>query len=162
MIRRVKSVFVADIACQELSPTGLEYYIEASDGNNTAVFPASSPAMPLSLVATDSRDQTPPGRPGELAVKDQTLHWSPATGDVFSYRIYRGSNPDFSPGPATLLTYVDKSTTRFKDGAAGFDGQPLRGVWYYRVSAVDFAGNEGPAAPAVRSRFPEKGQPTPE
>jgi len=154
MTRRIKSVFVADIPSRELSPVGLEYYIQATDGSNPAVFPASAPEMPFSLVTTDSLDRKPPGPPGELSVKDRTLQWKMATGDVFWYRIYRGSQPDFSPGGATLLTYVEKDTTDFKDFGAGFDGRPLQGVWYYRVTAVDSAGNESPATPVAGVAFP--------
>ena len=154
MIRRVKSVFVADILGTELSPAGLEYYIEATDGDNPAVFPAGAPAMPLSLVTTASPDRQPPAAPGALTVRDQTLQWDKADGDVFWYRIYRSDKAEFSPGGATLLTYVAKSTTSFKDTAAGFDGQPLQGVRYYRVTAVDATGNEGPATPAIGIEFP--------
>jgi hypothetical protein len=75
---------------------------------------------------------------------------------VFWYRIYRGEKPYFSPGAATLLTYVEKSTTGFEDSAAGFDGRPLQGVRYYRVSAVDAAGNEGSATAAVGVEFPSR------
>ena len=156
MTRRVRSVFVADIPGHVLSPAGLEYFIEATDGDNPSVFPASAPEMPLSLVATNSPGRMPPGPVKDISVKDQTLQWSPATGDVFWYRIYRGDKADFSPGGATLLTYVEKNTVSFKDSAAGFDGQPLQGVRYYRVTAVDAAGNEGPATQAVSVEFPSR------
>lgn len=86
--------------------------------------------MPLSLVATEVADVTPPETPEELAIEDGVLEWRPARGDVFWYRIYRSDRPDFTPGAATLLTYVDKGTTRFKDDAPGLDGRPLRGTWY--------------------------------
>ena len=95
----------------------------------------------------------PPGPAGEIQANDQTLEWSPATGDVFWYRIYRSDKPDFIAGPATLVTYVDKSTTRFRDSAADFDGQAMQGVRYYRVTAVDAAGNESPATAAVSIKF---------
>jgi hypothetical protein len=178
MTRRVRSVFAADIPGSEVTLAGLEYYITATDGDNPAVFPPSAPALPLSLVVTASSGVTPPGQPGGLVVKDQTLQWNPGGGEVFLYRIYRGRQPDFAPGGATLLTYVDKSTTRFKlawsvaaalperlayvdknitrfkGSAPGFDGQPLQGTWYYRVTALNFAGDESPATPAVAVDFP--------
>ena len=156
MIRRVRAVFVADIPGSDLAPAGLEYYIQATDGCNPAVFPASAPAMPLSLVTTDSPNRKPPGKPDTLSVKDQTLHWTPATGEVFWYRIYRSDQPDFPAGGATLLTYVEKGTTSFKDSAAGFDGLPMQGVRYYRVTSVDAAGNESHSSTTVDIEFPPK------
>lgn len=113
MTRRVRSVFAAEIPGSEVTVAGLEYYIAATDGDNPAVFPPSAPALPLSLVVTAASGGTPPGRPGGLVVKDQTLQWNPGGGEVFVYRIYRGRQPDFAPGGATLVTYVDKDTTRF-------------------------------------------------
>ena len=149
MVRRVRSVFVADIPGSDLSPAGLEYYIQATDGDNAAVFPPAAPRMPLSLIVTDGIDRMPPEPAGKIQVNNQTLEWRPAAGDVFWYRIYRSNTLDFAAGPATLVTYVDKSTTRFRDVAADFDGQPLQGVRYYRVTAVDAAGNESPATAVV-------------
>ncbi len=155
MERRVRSVFTAAVPAAQVTAAGLEYYIEATDGTNSAVFPPSAPAMPLSLIATEPADRTPPGSPGEFVIDDQTLQWRPAPGDVHWYRIYRGARPGFHPGPATLLTYVAKDTTRFRDGAPGFDGLPLRGACYYRVTAVDAAGNESPPTPARMVRMAE-------
>ena len=80
MARRVRSVFVADIPGQRShSLAGLEYYIQATDGDNAAVFPASAPAMPLSLVATGFPGRTPPGAPGGLAVKDRVPAMEPGS-----------------------------------------------------------------------------------
>ena len=158
MTRRVRSVFVAEVSSKELTPAGLEYFIQATDGDNTAVFPASAPAMPLSMVTTAAPDTPPPGPPGILSVKDQTLQWGPASGEVFWYHIYRSDKAGFSPSGATLLTYVEKNTTSCKDSAADFDGRPLQGVRYYRVTAVDAAGHEGPPTPAVSAELPLPGQ----
>jgi len=151
MTRRVRSVFAAEIPGPQVTSVGLEYYIRGTDGDNAAVFPPSAPEMPLSLVATESPARKPLGAPGPLTVKDRVLEWVPGTGNAFLYRIYRGREPDFAPGPATLLTYVEGATTRFEDGAPGFDGRPLSGRTYYRISAVDRAGNESGASPAVTS-----------
>jgi len=44
---------------------------------------------------------------------------------------------------------VARDTHAFKDEAPGFDGKALQGARYYRVTALDFAGNESAAtAPA--------------
>ncbi|MCX6872395.1 MAG: carbohydrate-binding protein [Verrucomicrobia bacterium] len=154
MARKVKSIFVANIPVNHVTAAGLEYYIEATDGDNAAAFPPSAPAMPLSWVVTDAAPHAAPASPGGLTVRDQALQWNEPGGDVFWYHIYRGDKPDFGPGPATRVTYVAKGTTGFKDTAAGFDGQPLRGIWHYRVTAVDFAGNESPATATVAVEYP--------
>src|SRR4029453_9050684 len=61
------------------------------------------------------------------------LHWgvSPAS-DFASFRLYRGSSSGFVPGPGTFV--VETPDTGYVDsGVAGS---------YYKVSAVDFNGNE--------------------
>ncbi len=65
------------------------------------------------------------------------LHWgvSPAA-DFATFRLYRGSSADFVPGPGSLL--VAQPDTGYVDAA----GQP----YYYKLSAVDLHGNEGPYA----------------
>ncbi len=65
------------------------------------------------------------------------LHWgvSPA-GDFATFRLYRGSSPDFIPGPGNFVTATPD--TGYADiGAAGS---------YYKLSAVDLNGNESPFA----------------
>jgi DNA-binding beta-propeller fold protein YncE len=65
------------------------------------------------------------------------LHWgvSPAT-DFAAFRLYRGSSADFLPGPGTLVTALPD--TGYVDiGPAGS---------FYKLSAVDFNGNESPFA----------------
>jgi hypothetical protein len=88
-------------------------------------------------------------------VQEGTLRWAPAEGNVFWYRIYRSSRPDFQPGPANFVTYVQGSTTSFRDSAEGFDGQELRGRWYYRITAMDRWGNEGLPSQIVEVRYPK-------
>ncbi len=65
------------------------------------------------------------------------LHWgvSPAS-DFATFRLYRGSSPDFVPGPGNFVTATPD--TGYADlGAAGS---------YYKLSAVDLNGNESPFA----------------
>lgn len=149
MTRRVRAIFVADIPGRQIAPASLEYYVWATDDDNQAVFPTSAPETPLSLVATNAGDSEAPGAIGRLEARGRSLQWSPADGDAFWYRIYRGDRPDFTPAAAALVTYVDKETTRFEDVAPGFEGMPLKGKMYYRVTAVDFAGNESPTSPVA-------------
>lgn len=83
-----------------------------------------SPAAPTPFAATYAAGAT-------------HLHWgmSPAS-DFATYRLYRGTSAAFVPGPVDLV--VATPDTRYADaGAAGS---------YYKLSAVDFNGNEGPYA----------------
>jgi hypothetical protein len=67
------------------------------------------------------------------------LVWDDAPeADLQFYRVYRDVVPDFAPAPANLLQEV--SASEFHD--------PTASPWnyYYKVSAVDYSGNEGPAA----------------
>jgi len=65
--------------------------------------------------------------------------------EVLGYRIYRSAQPDFEPDPSLLA-----GTARglgFKDVGLLPDT-----TYYYRIAAVDLAGNEGPASAAISAR----------
>lgn len=156
LTRRVKGVFATRIPAHRIPAAGLEYYFEASDGMNQAVYPPSAPEHPLSLVTAPPAHGRAPGRPALIVGTEGKLNWERPGGDVFLYRIYRGVTPGFAPGPATLLTYVAGRTTGFHDANPGFDGAPLAGPVYYRVAAVDAAGHEGPASQPVRMELRER------
>lgn len=65
------------------------------------------------------------------------LHWSPPNApDLASYRLYRGTTSGFSADPAHRIGTADDTT--FTDTSGGFD--------YYRVTAIDLHGNEGPSS----------------
>jgi hypothetical protein len=137
MTRRVKAVFTAQIPARAVGASGLEYYVEASDGSNAALFPVSAPAMPISLVAyTTAGMVSVPASPTSLSSTDRVLSWPPSPG-AFWYRIYRSDHPGFEAGPDTLLTYVASDTTSFRDNGLDFAGRKLAGTWYYRVTAAD-------------------------
>jgi hypothetical protein len=74
---------------------------------------------------------------GEYIAGNAVLHWpvSPE-GDFKEYRLYAGSTPDFTPDPGHLI--VTKPDTGYTHAA----GERL----YYKLSAVDRHGNEGPHA----------------
>jgi hypothetical protein len=86
---------------------------------------------------------------GQYATGTATLHWgvSGAT-DFATFRLYRGSEPDFVPGPGSLVTA--QSDTGYVDPA----GSPC----YYKLSAVDIHGNEGPVATLLPSGTVEVAQ----
>jgi hypothetical protein len=155
MARRVKAIFAVEIPASEVTAEGIEYYIDASDGNSHAVYPVTAPETPLSLVTYEIPDQKPASQPGNVKVVEGMLRWAPAEGDVFWYRIYRSDRPNFQPGPENVVTYVQGGTTSFRDSAEGFDGQKLKGRWYYRITAMDKWGNESLPSEIVEVRYPE-------
>ncbi|RJR27600.1 MAG: hypothetical protein C4574_05945 [Candidatus Latescibacterota bacterium] len=68
------------------------------------------------------------------------LSWRPnREGDLGGYAIYRGTSPDFVPGPENLI--ASTADTLFLDGDWSWSGG-----WYYKVAAVDVHGNEGGCA----------------
>ena len=139
MERRVRGVFTIGIPVPD---SGLEYYIEASDGTNTGYYPKTAPAVNASVVAVGLDAKSAPGAPAKLTADGKSISWTASKGDVFWYRIYRSGRKDFKPSRANLVTYVYKDTLRFEDAEPGFDGLPLSGTCYYRVTAVDMFGSE--------------------
>jgi hypothetical protein len=86
-----------------------------------------------------------------------TLTWDPVPdNDLQYYKIYRGTTDDFTPAPANLVDMTTSTTWNDPE----YDGWQV----YYKVSAVDHAGNEGDATasdpasgaedkPAIPDRF---------
>ncbi len=70
------------------------------------------------------------------------LSWLPSEDEDFRYfKVYRGSTVDFAVDPENPLH--ETVATGWLDETGGYD-------CFYRVSAVDFAGNESPATAPVR------------
>lgn len=149
MTRRVKAIFDAAIPARAVTDAGLEYFVEANDGDNTGVFPVSAPAQSWSMTVEAADKPSLAEEPVALHSRNKALEW-PAAPGAFIYRIYRSQGPDFTPGPENLLTYVAaESAPRFEDNGEDFAGRPLQGGWYYRVTAVDRNGCEGRPSPAA-------------
>jgi len=113
-----------------------------SAGRHTATFKVRAIAVPASGYdsAPDSAcsldnlaPATPTGFTGAYVSGATHLHWSANLEPDFAhYRIYRGSTPDFVPGPGNLI--ASPSDTGYADpGAAGSE---------YKLSAVDSNDNE--------------------
>ncbi len=62
MTRRVKAVFTAEIPAAAIGGKGVEYYVEARDGHNATLYPASAPQQNLSLVVWNSAPWIRPPR----------------------------------------------------------------------------------------------------
>jgi len=95
------------------------------------------------VIAGYSLDNLAPGAPLSLvAVSDNfdvLLVWTPSgqnDEDLSHYKLYRSADPGFVPGPSTLLEEV--AATNYAEVRVP------QGLWYFRVTAVDIHGNEGP------------------
>jgi hypothetical protein len=153
MDRKVKAIFAAAIPANAVGEKGLEYYVEASDGSSTSFFPASAPNSPLSVTTFAPASKGETLKPIDVLVKDQTLTWKVVGENVYWIRIYRNSQPDCKANPANFVTYVSASSKGFKDNGEGFDGSALKGNSYYRITAVDKAGNESRPSEALLIRY---------
>ena len=149
MTRRSRAIFAARIPESVVTAAGLEYYVAASDGANTGFFPKTAPELPMSLVAETITDTTAPGVPGNPTLSLIKIQWEPSSGDVFWYKIYRSTNSNFTPDKASFVSYVYKDTTSFVDKAGDFEGKPLNGTYYYKITAVDKSGNESMSSALV-------------
>lgn len=143
MIRRVRSIFTAKILSSEIPSDGLEYYITASDGSKSGFYPMTAPAVNAAIIRYETGRVKRNLPQIDLRASEGNLVWTPASGDVLWYRIYRSKSKSFTPRPDNLLTWVDKGTHQFRDIEPGFDGVKLQGRYYYRVTAVDRFGAEG-------------------
>lgn len=149
MTRRVKAVFTAAIPATTITEKGIDYYISATDGSNTAVFPADAPSLPFSLVQEKATGLAPSLKAPVVTTDKQTLKWQPVKG-AFYYRIYRSQQKECAAGPENNLTYIaaDAALT-YTDNGQDLRAQPLTGAWYYRITAVDRQGYESPPSAAV-------------
>jgi len=142
MARRAKAIFTQDIPA-----TGLvEYYITVAEGVSSVRWPVTGNR---SIITISKAPVVPQAKPLSVKIDNQTISWKATTG-AFWYRIYRSNKPDFKTGPENFVTYVPASMFSFIDSAPGFDGKPLSGNQFYRITAVDKAGNESVASGSVK------------
>lgn len=153
MTRKVKAVFTAAIPASAISNEGIQYYISATDGDNRSVFPADAPLQSLSVVQEKMANTTMLSAP-KLIGNKQSIQWSAVPGANY-YQVYRSTEKDFLPSPGNLLTYLaaDAALT-FTDNGMDLLGQPLKGAWYYRVTAVDKNGYESKPSATAAINYP--------
>ena len=98
---------------------------------SAAVSDSVAPSVPANLAAT-------------VANQDVSLSWSASTDNVgvAGYEVHRSATSGFTPDSATKIATVT-SGTAFTDTAV------TGGTWFYRVLAVDAAGNASAAAAEV-------------
>ncbi len=136
-------------------PAGTWYYrLVAVDAG------VHSSAPSAEVAATVEPDTQPPTAPASLAASvtsdDVQLAWTAAADDraVTGYRIHRSATAGFTPGAGTLVGSVDGSITSAPD-----TNRPV-GTWYYRVIAVDAAGNAGAPSPEASATIVAPPAPT--
>ncbi len=106
-----------------------------------------------------SVDNIPPGVPEGFAVAYNTgsgnhLTWDPsAEGDFQYFKVYRGTSPDFVPGPENEVHATAETEWTDPD----YDD----GDVYYKITAVDHAGNESdPASPESTTNVGDQATPS--
>jgi hypothetical protein len=139
MQQKVKSVFTADILCRQALP--LEYYIAATDGTNTATYPANKETYLTVVVEPASIILKPVMM---IAKTDgKRITWAPQQLPATShYNIYRLKNKTDIPSTATLLTYLPPEATAFEANGYDLNGNSLKGPYYYIITKVDIHGIE--------------------
>ena len=92
-----------------------------------------------------SVDNFPPSQPSAFTAiirsSGVSLQWaSNREADLDGYRLYRGTTPNFVPGPGNLVTTMEDTVTVDGGGTAGT---------FYKLAAIDKHGNQGPVAKAT-------------
>jgi hypothetical protein len=154
-------------------------YVDTMDGRGAGRFvyrvrtvDASGTAGPWSatLPIVELRDVTPPKTPTLLSVLGEedavSLAWRSGTEpDLAGYRIWRSADPAELTDVRRLPAYAEMTATGVGGGTGGGDGTgaalwtgwtdagpaPLT-QWFYRVAAVDRAGNVSPPTDVVSAR----------
>ena len=137
-------------------PSLADHSAEAGDYATTYLVRARTTTVGLNhdslILAGVSIDNLAPNVPQQFAVayagSGNVLNWlEPGDADLRYYNIYRGDNAGFVPGPGNLA----HQTT----GPGWTDVAAMPYGAHYKVTAVDFAGNEsGVASPASVSDVP--------
>ena len=96
-----------------------------------------------------AQDNSPPGAPPNLTATgglgQVSLDWDAASDNVgvTEYHVHRGTRAGFTPGPGNRVAVVTTGTAHVDTGLAPGD-------YFYRVRAVDSAGNLGAPSSEVR------------
>lgn len=130
-----------------IPPVRIQYDLPSSSSSSTTTEPSSSSSSePSSSSSTDTTPPAPPISTRAEVILDQdggadvVIRWedgdsiagSTATDKVVKYNIYRSNDPD-----SNFTKIGESANTNFTDP------NPVENTWnYYRITAVDAAGNE--------------------
>jgi large repetitive protein len=131
------------------APVGTVYYLVTAVDAAGNVGQQSNEAA----VTVTPPDTTPPSAPtglaGSATGSTMSLTWTASSDDVAvaGYRVYRSSTANFTPGPANLVG--TSATTSYSDPGLAM------GTYYYRVVAVDAAGNASTSSNEATTSVPD-------
>ena len=139
---KLADVTVTSYSDAALTPATYYYKVVAFDaaGNTSTAASASAEVIPPADTAAPS---APAEVNGAASGSTATVSWNASTDNVgvVGYRVYRGSSAGFAADASTKV--ADASGNSFTDSGL------LAGNYYYRVDAVDAAGNASAASSAV-------------
>lgn len=128
---------VSTVADSSDAGTAWSTYFVTAHTTTPSTWYASAPASGYST--DDLAPLAPQNLNAAYDVGGVDLDWSDAPeSDFRTHRVYRGTDPDFEPSPATLLDETTASTYRDETSV------PWNAI--YKVTTVDHAGNESDAA----------------
>lgn len=147
MQRRTKAIFAVRLPTENKS--ALEYFVSATDGSNQSLFPATAPNLAYTTVIEPVTANS--GKPLlTLQVSGKELKWKASNdSNICFFKIYRSAQVQFTPSAATYVCYLPPTARKFVPNGMDFNGQPLRGRYYYQLTAVDKKGREVPSVQAV-------------
>ncbi|MFI6484938.1 LamG-like jellyroll fold domain-containing protein [Nonomuraea sp. NPDC050663] len=130
-------------------PAGTHYYrVVALDTGSQASPPSAAVAVEVTVPGD------PPSAPGSLVaggrLDSAELRWAMPTAPwgLAYFRVHRSTTRGFTPTPRTLIA---------TNGPALYTDSPLEaGTYYYRVIAIDYAGQAGPASNEASARVPDQ------
>ncbi len=142
-----EATFVANTSATTYTDTGatgtVYYRVVALDAGGNAG-PASSQAT--ATIADSTAPSQPTGLDATVTTNDVALSWNASTDNigVTGYQVHRSTTTGFTPTAGTLLTTV--TGTSYTDANRPLD------TYYYKVVAVDAAGNTSDASAQITVR----------
>ena len=103
------------------------------------------------VVADDEAPTAPSNVQTSVTGNTVTVTWGASTDNVAvtGYEVHRSDTADFTPSGATFITEVDGSTLSVVNGSVP------AGTSYYKIVALDAAGNTTASTPAASAAVPD-------
>jgi len=105
-------------------------------------------------------DFTSPSAPSGVVTSSNDgfvmIYWAKnSESDIKNYKVYRSTNQDFVPAPYLLVFSGTATDENYKDEDVVYGT-----TYYYKITAIDVAGNEGSSSSEVNGRSIDKKVPT--